>query len=230
MLTATAAERESDSASPVAVVHVCGRDAVMLPPFVAIWRRTWPDAPLVLAEDVSDPLGARQRLGLPSVPCRWQGPRRARAVLDAMIEAAQIHPQAVWIVKTDCDTAHLAKHWLTAARPDSRMITLQNGRGWSDILGMAFAIERRLLIEIHAGEDCDRPGPETGPIHAAARRRALNQVWAWPHAPKTGGIFATLTDPAKASLYRSIYSVVHCGISPRSEAVEILSALVDSGY
>jgi len=223
MPTAIAAERVPERV--LGVVHCCGRDAVLLPWFARLWEQCWPGAGLVVASDAADPLPHEDACGLPVVPCHWQSERRARAVLDAMVAAAALFPAARWIVKTDADTAHLQRGWLTEARADSRLVALQNGRGWAEMLGMAFALERRMLMTIHAGEECNRAGPETGPHPAAVRKRALNEVWLWPHLPKDGGRFATMLHPEKAALYRTLYSVVHCGVFPRWKAAELMKAL-----
>lgn len=208
----------------IAIVNCCGRDSELLPHFVRLWREVWPGAGLVVAEDPADPLPEGAADGLPVVPCLWQSGRRARAVLDAMVLAALEYPAAEWIVKTDVDVAHLSRAWLDGARADSQMVALQNGTGgWAGILGMTFALRRRLLMEIHAGEECNRPGPETTWILAAARKRALNEVWVWPHAPKSGGLYATCLTPEKAPLYRKHYSLVNCGVFPRERAAELMA-------
>ena len=220
----------SPPSAVVAVVHCCGRDAGLLPHFRRMWEQTWPGCGMVLAEDPVDPLPHGAADGLPVVPCHWQIGPRARAVLDAMVLAALEFPAAEWIVKTDVDVAHLSRAWLDGARADSRMVALQNGTGgWAGILGMAFALRRRLLMEIHAGEECNRPGPETQWILAAARKRALNEVWVWPHAPRQGGLYASMLRPEKAALYRETYSLVNCGVFPRERAAKLMAGFGGGG-
>lgn len=190
----------------------------MIAPFQTVFRAAWPAAEIVWAVDAGDPVPVPGR----AVSCDWSGPRRARSTVEALMRAACGNPAAEWVLKLDVDVAHVSPAWLTEARPGSVLVGLQNGRGWMDMLGMAFAIRRRALIEIHAGEDCDAPGPESGAIHRAVRKRHLNDVWLWPHAPKSGGIFATMTNPDKAEMYRGMFSLVHCGVAPRSAGIEML--------
>lgn len=191
-------------------------------PWETIFRSVWPDATLVWAIDPRDPVSLPS--GVPTVSCDWATGRLARVVLDAMVTAAAEAPAAQWILKLDVDTAILSDEWLRCARGDSMLIGCQNGVGWMDMLGMAFALRREAMLAIHAGEDCNLPGPESGSIHRAARKRYLNRCWLWPHAPKSGGLFATMRTPEKAALYRQLFSVVHCGIEPRSLAQGLLEA------
>lgn len=188
-------------------------------PFERVFRHAWPEAEIVWAVDSGDPVDAPGR----TVSMDWNGPRRARGTVEALMRAACGNPAAEWLLKLDVDTAHVSQAWLTGARPDSMLVGCQNGRAMFDMLGLAFAIRRRALVEIHAGEDCDVPGPESGAIHRAVRKRHLNEVWLWPHRPKSGGMFATMTRPEKAGLYRGLFSLVHCGVGPRSRAAEMLA-------
>jgi hypothetical protein len=131
---------------------------------------------------------------------------------------------AEWVLKLDVDVACLTPAWLDWARPGSALIGLQNGRGWSGMLGMARAIRRDALLEIHAGSDCAESGSESDAIHRAVRRRYLNEVWLWPHRPRAGGIFASMSSPAKAPDYRRLFSLVHCGTVARPAVPELLAS------
>lgn len=203
------------------VVFTCGRDSELMAPFEELFRACWPAAEIVWAVDSSDPVAPP---GGRTVACAWQSAHRTRAVLDAMADAAA-RTAAEWVFKLDVDTAHLSADWLHLARPDSVLVGLQSGRGLFGMLGMAFAIRRETLAEIHAGTDCAALGNEADGIHRAVRKRHLNEVWLWPHRPRTGGLFCSMSDPAHAPEYRRRFSLVHCGVGDKSKAAGLLRAL-----
>lgn len=211
-------KKPSDSA--LALVLVCARDADLLEPFAALFSRAFPKVEIVWAVDRHDPFfpaDGRRQFGFD-----WTSPWMGREVADAMLLAVA-ETGAEWVIKTDLDAAHLTPDWLDDARADSVLIGLQNGRG-ADMMGLAFAVRRRTLLEAHASGRCHAVGNEAGLIHRAVRRRWPNHIWLWPHRPAAGGLFAALRGPERAAQGRR-YSVLHCGVGPRSGVAAAMQAV-----
>ena len=209
---------------------VRGADSEMIEPFLAMAKRTYPGAQIVLAIDDIDPCHDH---GMPSVPSAWGRLGAVRAVPESLIAAATL-TRADWIMKTDIDCAHLSAEWLEPCATH-RVVGLQAARHPWAFVGAGYAMDREMIFNLGVAFSCSMAGivEEDCAASIKARHHAPNDIFLHRHAPMGDGIFATWNPRGcrDIDLYRSKFQVVHCGerSMPRSEVVEMMRVFACQG-
>ena len=195
------------------IAFACGRDAEMVAPFLAMARRTYPGAAVVIANDSANPCDP---LDAETVPSHWSRRGAVAAVPEAIIEATMRHKGCDLYVKTDVDVAHLSADWLAPfATGQYRTIGLQaRDHPWG-FWGMAYAMTRGMAYAV--ASCCKGRFPDVTEEDLAAslktRLRDPNGIFLHPYDPLGSGIYATWNPNGcrDVDLYRRRFHIVHCG-------------------
>lgn len=208
------------------IAFACGRDSEMVQPFLAMARRTYPGASVVIANDQANPCDP---LDAETVPSHWSRHGAVASVPESMLEATLRHRDCDLYIKTDIDVAHLSAEWM-APFSSGRYSTIglqARDHPWG-FWGMAYAMTRGMAYAV--ASCCPRrfQGITEEDLAASlkARLRDPNGIYLHPYDPLGSGIYATW-NPAgcrDVALYRRRFNVVHCGerSMDRSEVSELM--------